>query len=628
MKKKVLVLLLIVTIVFSLFAFVACKDPNGNSQGEDNKNQGEIGSGEQNQPDDNKPSDDGNQSGDEDNKQDDEVAVELKPANQNYKGEEIDYSLYFETDGNGKIVALSDYAIQERESIIQIEIPEKIGNEDITALALSFGDLPYLRSIVIPNSVEEIAESVCANMLSIVIYCEHTNKPDGWCQNWNIPENFEEFFETVPVVWDCNSNDIADDGFAYGFSSNGMLMGVKDGQAKIVFSGKCEDKNVALKSKYKYKENKYTLTEIMPYAFAVIDWEIEWYLPNYKNMTNLELPSGLINIGDGAFMFHSMLEKVKIPTSLIEIGDGAFMECNNLTSITIGSNSQLTTISDFAFDYCNSLKTIYIPRGVEYVGEYAFRYCSSLESIDVDINNPNYKSENDCLVEISTNKLVVGCKNSVIPQYVDSIGNAAFYGCVDLIDIEIPNGVKSIGADAFRECCGLTSIEIPISVEYIGMSVFDSVYGVIYCEAASKPSGWDNNWHANRVVWDCKNNDVSEDGGFYYIAENRVIYVIRDGLASVCSYQSKSVRGNIEILSQIVYKDMNYEIKYIESWAFRDCVDLQSIFIPRSVNIIGAWLFDGCKNLTIYCEVESKPSDWEDDWNESNFPVVWGYKKG
>ena len=39
-------------------------------------------------------------------------------------------------------------------------------------------------------------------------------------------------------------------------------------------------------------------------------------------------------------------------------------------------------------------------------------------------------------------------------------------------------------------------------------------------------------------------------------------------------------------------------------------------------------LFEDCKfNLTIYCEVPSKPSGWSKFWNSSNHKVIWGYKK-
>ncbi|MBR2611631.1 MAG: hypothetical protein IKC72_01055 [Clostridia bacterium] len=51
-------------------------------------------------------------------------------------------------------------------------------------------------------------------------------------------------------------------------------------------------------------------------------------------------------------------------------------------------------------------------------------------------------------------------------------------------EIIIPECVTSIGSSAFSGCTSLT----------------------IYCEAVSKPSGWNSDWnYSNRpVVWACK----------------------------------------------------------------------------------------------------------------------------
>ena len=71
----------------------------------------------------------------------------------------------------------------------------------------------------------------------------------------------------------------------------------------------------------------------------------------------------------------------------------------------------------------------------------------------------------------------------------------------------------------------------------------------------------------------------------------------------------------------------NSQLTTIGSIAFYDCASLTLIFIPNSVTTIGEDAFRNCSNLTIYCEALSKPSGWDSEWNSSNRPVVWGYKK-
>ena len=103
-----------------------------------------------------------------------------------------------------------------------------------------------------------------------------------------------------------------------------------------------------------------------------------------------------------------------------------------------------------------------------------FVYCGSLTSIVVDAGNTVYNSGagSNCIIETATNTLIAGCKNTVIPSGVTSIGDSAFSLCSDLAGIEIPSGVTSIGDSAFDGCFHLTSIELPSSVTSIGDSAF------------------------------------------------------------------------------------------------------------------------------------------------------------
>ena len=57
-----------------------------------------------------------------------------------------------------------------------------------------------------------------------------------------------------------------------------------------------------------------------------------------------------------------------------------------------------------------------------------------------------------------------------------SIGDSAFYGCIELTNITIGNGVKSIGINTFYNCENLTSIIIPDNVTSIGTSAFGGCY--------------------------------------------------------------------------------------------------------------------------------------------------------
>ena len=61
---------------------------------------------------------------------------------------------------------------------------------------------------------------------------------------------------------------------------------------------------------------------------------------------------------------------------------------------------------------------------------------------------------------------------------VTSIGDCAFYFCIDLTSVTIPNSVTTIGIEAFTYCTGLTSITIPNSVTTIGQEAFSFCSGL------------------------------------------------------------------------------------------------------------------------------------------------------
>ena len=165
-----------------------------------------------------------------------------------------------------------------------------------------------------------------------------------------------------------------------------------------------------------------------------------------------------------------------IPNSVTSIGNSAFYGCSGLTSVTIPNS--VTYIGISAFERCSGLTSVTIPNSVTSIGYGAFSGCSGLTSVVVDKNNGTYDSRDNCnaIIDTSTNKLIVGCKNTTIPNSVTSIGYGAFDGCSGLTSVTIPNSVTSIGEAAFYGCSGLTSVTIPNSVTSIGKYAFEDCF--------------------------------------------------------------------------------------------------------------------------------------------------------
>ncbi len=210
-------------------------------------------------------------------------------------------------------------------------------------------------------------------------------------------------------------------------------------------------------------------------------------------LTSIELPSFLTSLEDAAFCGCTGLTSIAIPNSVTYIRMSAFGGCTGLTSIDIPNS--VTTIGPKAFSQCSGLISIEIPTTVTSIGENPFVSCSSLEQIIVDYGNTVYDSRENCnaLIKTNTNELISGCKNTVIPNSVTTIGGNSFTGCSGLTSMEIPNSVSTIGYGAFTDCRNMVSIVIPnsvISIEHAAFHYCSSLNSITIPESVTSINDW------------------------------------------------------------------------------------------------------------------------------------------
>lgn len=182
------------------------------------------------------------------------------------------------------------------------------------------------------------------------------------------------------------------------------------------------------------------------------------------NFDAFEFFTRITTIPDYGFNGMRYLTSIKFPNNLSIINSYAFESCANLPIINLPNSLQ--SIGYRAFRATNTT-SLYIPDSVTFIDGGITAHCTTVTSIEVSTDNTEYYSgEYNAIIEKNTNKFIMGCKNSTIPNETKVIGNGAFNG-VPITTITLPDGLEEIGELAFA-ACSVTELIIPDSVTKIG----------------------------------------------------------------------------------------------------------------------------------------------------------------
>ena len=403
--------------------------------------------------------------------------------------------IYYDLNNDDKTASVTYmglYTSDNKDAYVgNIIIPESITYSGTTYSVTSIGDNAFwgcsgLTSVTIPNSVSYIGEAAfggCSGLTSVTV-----DKNNG---TYDSRDNCNAIIETSTnkLIVGCNNTIIPNSVTAISeyafFRCSGLTsVTIPNSVTSIGDGAFCDCTGLTFVS--------------IPNSVTSIGYNTFYYC---SGLTSVTIPNSITSIGDRAFEGCSGLTSVTIGNSVTTIGEFAFYGCSKITSVTIPNS--VTSIGNYAFYNCSGLSSVTIPNSVTSIGygafancsgltsvtipnsvtsisEFAFGGCSGLTSVTVDKNNGTYDSRDNCnaIIETSTNKLIVGCKNTTIPNSVTSIGDRAFEGCSGLTSVTIGNSVTSIGKYAFAGCWGLTSVTIGNSVTSIGDYAFTDCSGL------------------------------------------------------------------------------------------------------------------------------------------------------
>ena len=560
------------------------------------------------------------------------------------------------------VTSIGDNAFNSCASLTAITIPNSVTSIGIGV----FNDCNSLASIsVAGDNPKYDSRNNCNAIIETA-----TNTLIGGCKNTMIPNSVTEIGEAA--FYECNSlttinipNSVTTiDTWAFGHCPSLTAIDIPNSVTSIgdyAFSSCSGLANISIPN---------SVTSIGGDAFSFTAWYnnqpaglVYAGLVAYKykgTMTEdamITLKEGTTGIAGEAFMGCPRLTAINIPNSVTSIGDDAFRSCISLASITVASDNpkydsrnncnaiietatntliggcknttipnSVASIGDNAFAGCNGLTSIVIPNSVTEIGHNAFDGCTGLTGIVVESGNPRYDSRNNCnaIIETAENTLIFGCKNTIIPNTVTSIGCHAFEDCTGLTSIAIPNSVTSIGYGAFQGCKGLTSIVIPNSVTYIEDYTFYGCTGLARIvipntvTAIGQEAFYNTAWFNN------------QPGGLVYAGMVAYSYkgmmpsgtriALKEGTLGIADYAFQDCRGLTSIvipntvtsIGESAFFDcagltsiaIPNSVTAIGQSAFLDCTGLTSIVIPNSVTSIGSGAFYGCTRLTdVYCYI-------------------------
>lgn len=320
-------------------------------------------------------------------------------------------------------------------------------------------------------------------------------------------------------------------------------------------------------------------------------------------ITSISLPDSIKRIGQNAFSSCG-LRSIEIPDGVRIIEKNAFQGCSSLEYVKIGKN--LKTIAGDAFASCWNIKQVYW-NVFWYWRVPNLLFPSHLEAI-------TFGDE----VAVVPAGICAGQRDLstvTMSDNVTVIGEQAFYGCENLIDLHFPNALNQIESQAFANT-GLWSITIPEPVYIVAEDAFAGCHPVeVHWNARSTGGGMryiDFGPSVKRIYFGdkvemipqgvCKNNTNLEE---VYIPAS--VTSIKESAFYGCTNLRKVSMGNrVESIGKDAFYNcvnlssaLNFpsSLQTIGSNAFYGCAKIPSVTVPENLQSIGTGAFYGCTNL-------------------------------
>ena len=207
------------------------------------------------------------------------------------------------------------------------------------------------------------------------------------------------------------------------------------------------------------------------------------YIKDYK------LPKTLKKIGNEAFSYNVLLKELIVPESVKEIGRNFLFFSIGIEKVRLPDN--LEVMNDLFFAECRKLKEVNIPSHLRKMYDNIFINCCEVSPSVAILPETVEILDGAAYYGLSTIEEVVVPKNvrvlrgafkgmaglrkaTILTDKLTEIGDDAFYWCSALEEVNIPDKITRIGEGAFFWNLRLRKINIPSTVTRIEKNAFDS----------------------------------------------------------------------------------------------------------------------------------------------------------
>ncbi len=274
----------------------------------------------------------------------------------------------------------------------------------------------------------------------------------------------------------------------------------------------------------------------------------QWYEKGNieSNITSVILPESVEKIGERALLGCKSIVSINLPSGLKNIGYQAFYGCTDLAALTLPES--LETMGSEML-YGTSVSAITIPKNVtkgcdgSYGAMYGAGNLKTIEFEDGIRTIPDKICNWYDKANISSNITTV-----IIPESVEKIGERAFSGCRNIVNMNLPSGLQEIKYEAFWGCSAVEKASV-------------------------------------------KNVTTLGDKAFYGCRSLKNVYFEKLQFVGMGAFEGCSALKNLTLPETVTT---------IKARAFYDCVNLERLVVKGDVSWVEANLFTNDSKLRLY----------------------------